>query len=605
MRALAPRARLRRWYRAFEEEDAHLALRIALGYLAFGVLWVAVSDRVLAGLVHDPGWLGRLQTAKGGAFVAATSVFLFLFTWVSLRARGRLREQRAESERFLGTLISNLPGTAYSCRNDRDWTMTYLSPGVEELTGYEASELLGEGGTAWADLIHPDDRERVWQDVQAALRRKRPFRLEYRIRTRTGETRWMWEQGRGVYDDGGELLKLEGFITDVTERTRARERLRSQMDRLRSLRAIDLAIMGSLDLRITLSVVLDQVTSQLAVDAAAVLVFNHRSQVLEYRAGRGFRTDALRHSRLQLGTGYAGRAALKKEAVHVPDLRAEPGELAWSWLIPEEGFVSYLAVPLVAKGQLRGVLEIFHRAALAPDDEWLEFMEAVAGQAAIAVDNARLFEELEEANLELRVAYEQTIEGWAGALDLRDDVTEGHSRRVTELTLAIAQELGVADEELVHIRRGALLHDIGKLAVPDRILLKSGKLTEEEWAVMRKHPTHARDLLSSVPFLQPALDIPYCHHERWDGTGYPSGLKGEEIPLSARIFAVADVWDALRSDRPYRAAWSEEEALDHIRGRAGVHFDPEVVEAFLRLDPMESVGGPGARAPQVASKTGG
>jgi HD-GYP domain-containing protein (c-di-GMP phosphodiesterase class II) len=197
---------------------------------------------------------------------------------------------------------------------------------------------------------------------------------------------------------------------------------------------------------------------------------------------------------------------------------------------------------------------------------------------------AELSAELERANDELERAYETTLEGWTGVLDLRDKETEGHSRRVTEVTVRLALNMGIAEEDLVHIRRGALLHDIGKIGIPDGILLKPGSLTEEEWEVMRMHPVYAHDLLSQIGFLEEASVIPHCHHERWDGKGYPRGLAGEEIPLAARVFAVVDVWEALRSDRPYRRAWPEEKVREYIGMQAGTHFDPAVVEAFLAMD---------------------
>jgi len=189
----------------------------------------------------------------------------------------------------------------------------------------------------------------------------------------------------------------------------------------------------------------------------------------------------------------------------------------------------------------------------------------------------------EEEHKKLQLAYDATIEGWSHAMDLRDKETEGHTQRVTELTLKMAFALHVGEENLAHIRRGALLHDIGKLGVPDAILLKEGKLTDEEWVIMRKHPTYAREMLSQIEYLRPALDIPYCHHEKWDGTGYPRGLKGEEIPLAARMFAVVDVWDAVTSDRPYRPAWTKEQALTYIIEHSGTHFDPEIVQVFLKV----------------------
>jgi PAS domain S-box-containing protein len=200
-------------------------------------------------------------------------------------------------------------------------------------------------------------------------------------------------------------------------------------------------------------------------------------------------------------------------------------------------------------------------------------------------DSGRLrgFAKVTRNDIELMRAYDATIEGWAHALDLRDKETEGHSRRVTEMTVRVAQAMGLDASELVHVRRGALLHDVGKLGIPDAILLKPGPLTDEEWRVMRRHPQYAHDWLSPIAFLHPALDIPYCHHEKWDGTGYPRGLKGLQIPLAARIFAAVDIWDALRSDRPYRARWPEARVLDHIQSLSGTHLNPLVVEAFLRV----------------------
>ncbi|MFN3283720.1 MAG: HD-GYP domain-containing protein, partial [Pseudothermotoga sp.] len=231
---------------------------------------------------------------------------------------------------------------------------------------------------------------------------------------------------------------------------------------------------------------------------------------------------------------------------------------------------------------LLGVLETFNRSHIG-DEEFLEFLQMLGQQTAIAIDSARLFEDLQRRNVELIDAYDATIEGWAYALDLRDKETEGHSERVTELTLKMARKMGIRDEELIHIKRGALLHDIGKMGIPDHILLKPGKLTDEEWELMKKHPFYAYQMLSRIEYLRPAIEIPYCHHERWDGTGYPRGLKGKEIPLSARIFAVVDVYDALTSDRPYRKAWSKEKAIEYIKNEKGKQFDPKVVDIFLTM----------------------
>jgi putative nucleotidyltransferase with HDIG domain len=268
-----------------------------------------------------------------------------------------------------------------------------------------------------------------------------------------------------------------------------------------------------------------------------------------------------------------GRAEI--EAIRqVPD-RAE--------LIPAEKFEAYFIAPLATKNKLLGAMEIYHRSPLQINAEWLKFLETLAGQAAIAIDNATLFTDLQHSNEELAQAYEAAIEGWARALELRDKETEGHTRRVTNMSEKLARTMGVDEETLRHMRRGALLHDIGKMGIPDSILRKPDKLTDEERQIMRQHPTYAYNLLAGISYLRDDLDIPYCHHEKWDGTGYPRGLKGEEIPLSARIFAIADVYDALTSNRPYRQAWTIERTVEYLQAEAGSHFDPQVVEAFLQM----------------------
>ncbi len=355
------------------------------------------------------------------------------------------------------------------------------------------------------------------------------------------------------------------------------------LDRLAALRTIDIAISSSFDLPMILNVVLDNVIQQLQVDAASILLLRPDSLTLEFAAGKGFWTRLMATGSLVVGEGLPGQAVLQRDMTHIPELRENDHGLKRAYLLTDEKFVSYYAVPLVAKGKVKGVLEIFHRSLLEADSEWLQFLEALAGQAAIAIDSSATFQDLQRSNTELALAYDATMEGWSRALDLRDRETEGHTQRVTEMAIRLGRAMGMDDEALVQLRRGGLLHDIGKMAVPDSILLKPGRLNSEEWAVMRQHPQFAYDMLSPISYLRPALDVPYCHHERWDGAGYPRGLKAQDIPFAARIFAVVDVWDALLNDRPYRPARQPEAVLRYIQEGSGKHFDPVIVDGFVKL----------------------
>jgi PAS domain S-box-containing protein len=374
------------------------------------------------------------------------------------------------------------------------------------------------------------------------------------------------------------------YFRDITDRKKSEQQIQHQLKRLGILRDIDIAITSSLDLRITMKVILDAIVKQPGIDAADILLLNTHTLTLEHGDSRGFRTDALKHIRLHMGEGLAGVAALERRTVRLQNLSAKENLEARMALLAEEGFSEYFATPLISKGQVKGVLEVFQRHPTDADQEWIDFLEALATQTAIAIDHTEMFKSLVRSNMELTRSYDTTLEGWSRALDYRDKETEGHSQRVTEMAVKMGSAIGMSEQELVHVRRGALLHDIGKLGVPDKILLKPGPLNDEEWEAMRKHPVFAHELLSPIPFLSRAIDIPFCHHEKWDGSGYPRGLQGEQIPLSARIFAIVDVWDALSSDRPYRPAWSRDKVFDYLNEQAGKHFDPKLVAAFWELD---------------------
>jgi putative nucleotidyltransferase with HDIG domain len=355
-----------------------------------------------------------------------------------------------------------------------------------------------------------------------------------------------------------------------------------QLNRLAALRSIDLAINSVFDLQITLTILINEVTKQLEADAAAVLLIQPGSGKLEYIAGQGFWTRNIEATSLRIGEGFAGQAVIERRIVEIPDLGNTSRRFIRAQLLADEGFISYYAVPLITKGEVKGVLEIFNRSRLNPNREWIDFLATLGGQTAIAIENSRLFQDLQRSNFELAMAYDATIEGWSRALDLRDRETEGHTRRVTDLTLRLARKIGLSESRLVLIKRGALLHDIGKMGIPDDILHKPDELSEEEQQIMRQHPQLAYDMLEPIAYLRDALNIPYCHHEKWDGSGYPRGLSGTQIPLEARLFAIVDVWDAITTDRPYRRGWPVQRALEYMQEQSGKYFDPQLVEIFLQ-----------------------
>jgi response regulator RpfG family c-di-GMP phosphodiesterase len=393
------------------------------------------------------------------------------------------------------------------------------------------------------------------------------------------------------------LNRYRRLAAEREQRQQAEAVTKRQLERLASLHAIDMDITTHLDLSSLLARLVEQIHHRICVDVVAVLRFNPQQQRLEYAAIYGADPALYPLPDLPLEQTLSGQALLLRRLIYATNMSQHNGSgvlhigpsaavssevvriLAEAPTLPQlqqAGIEASYAVPLITRGQIKGVLTLLHRSLIAPDPDWLEFLEILGGQAAVALDNADLFEHLQRS-------YEATLEGWVHALDLRDKETEGHSQRVTEMSVRLARAMGLGDEEIEHLRRGALLHDIGKLGIPDQILLKPGPLTEEEWAIMRTHPTLAYQWLSPIEYLRPALDIPYCHHEKWDGSGYPQGLSGEQIPLAARIFAVVDVWDALSSDRPYRKRWPEEKVRAHLAEQAGSHFDAQVVETFIAM----------------------
>jgi len=488
------------------------------------------------------------------------------------------RKQSADQLKYHARLLRHINDAVIA--TDDQFHITAWNRAAEKMYGWHSEEVMGHNVSEILNFELTDELRSAARELLKETIASRSERIHHR---RDGRTLYVEVNTIALTNERGKMTGYVSVNRDITERKLAEEQTQLQIQHLKALRAIDIAISSSLNLGLTLDILLDQVTAQLKTDAATILLFHSITNTLEYAASRGFRSTAIRKSRVRLGEGYAGKAILERRMIHISNLVETDSELAQALLLKGEEFIEYYCVPLIVKGEVKGVLEIFHRDALVDDPEWVDFLETLAGQAAIAIDNATLFEDLQHSNSELFQAYDATIEGWSHALDLRDKETEGHTLRVTEMTLKLARKFGFSDEQLRHTRWGALLHDIGKMGVPDNILLKPDKLTDEEWDRMKQHPVFALEMLSPIAYLKSSLDIPYCHHEKWDGTGYPRGLKGEVIPLAARLFAVVDVWDALRSDRPYRKGWTREKTLEHIKSLSGTHFDPKVVEYFLDM----------------------
>jgi len=464
---------------------------------------------------------------------------------------------------------------------DQNGRVVFWNPASEKIYGWSSAEAIGK---TVDELMLPGEGSVEFQKIVNTINEsgKSYGPVEKQITRRDGSSGTVLSSLFTIPSGDGQPLFV-CMDVDITERIRAKANLEQAIQQLHVLRDFNVAILSNLDLRVLLKMFTDEAVCQLQVDAVCILLANPHTNELEYAASQGFYTDWIENTQIHIGNGYAGKAAFENKTIYIPDLSSKSSGPLLSIMIEDEKFIGYYGLPLIAKGQVQGVMEIYKRSPFKRDADWENFVETLAGQAAIAIENATLFEDLRRSKINLEKAYDNTLEGWSRALDLRDRETEGHTQRVSELAVKLAKALLFDQSKLVQLRRGALLHDIGKMGIPDAILHKPGPLTDAELDIMRKHPSYAFEMLSPIEYLHDVIDIPYCHHEKWDGSGYPRGLKGEQIPFAARIFCIVDVWDALTSDRSYRKAWSKIKAFEYIRAQAGKHFDPKVVEVFLNL----------------------
>jgi len=378
------------------------------------------------------------------------------------------------------------------------------------------------------------------------------------------------EVSAGLITIGSEQI-VQSFHHDITER-------KQRENELQAIATLSAALRIAPTLAEMLPVIVDQLAALLNCQTVSVEIIDPLTGVIVTEAAHGI-WESFIDTHQKNGSHNLTSISKKGQPFSNNDLLTDP-KLAYSeWTYND--MLYCIGSPLIAQDRLIGFVWIGRRSEIAKPE--VRLLSAVADIAANAIYRSTLYEKSLKDAADLSLAYDSTLEGWAHALELRDRETEGHARNVVQMTVDLALAMGVDEAELEHIRRGALLHDIGKMGIPDSVLLKPGALDEREWEIMRRHPEYANKLLEPIVYLHQALDIPYCHHEKWDGSGYPRGLKGEEIPLVARIFAIVDVYDALRSDRPYRKAWSKEQTYQHLHEQASKHFDPRVVAKFLAM----------------------
>ncbi|MBN2500155.1 MAG: PAS domain S-box protein [Anaerolineales bacterium] len=436
-----------------------------------------------------------------------------------------------------------------------------------ESTGYKREELVGASVRKIFET--QEEFERSMSEISRQVKEKGTAVIETRTLRKDGTTYDALVHFAPL-DPNDPSLGQTDVAIDITDRKQHERELETFITLATALRQVD-------NRNDMIPIILEQTVKLMSGNGATLVRHDADTGKLTFERGIGI-SQAVTGKTLPVGKGISGLVVETKEPYVCNDLANDPVNVR---LVDVPMSTAGIAMPMIAEGEIIGVLWVHKEHAFSVND--VNILTIISEISANALHRTALFENLENSHQELATAYDTTLEGWAKALELRDKETEGHSRNVTELTLQLAKKLGLDREALLHIRRGALLHDIGKMGISDAILLKPGPLNDAEWDIMRQHPVYAYELLSPIPFLEKALDIPYCHHENWDGSGYPRGLKGEEIPLAARIFTLIDYWDALNSDRPYRNAWSKQKILDYIEENKGSIFDPNIATEFLDM----------------------
>jgi PAS domain S-box-containing protein/putative nucleotidyltransferase with HDIG domain len=480
-----------------------------------------------------------------------------------------IKLSQAVEQNPIGIVISN-----------GDSLIEYANHGCLDIFGYTPGEMIGQSiRTLVPSTTSPEELELI----RNTLKSGEAYRGETQNTKKNGDIFWERFVASPIHNNTDETPNTLILLEDITEQYSNRARITQQVEELSALRTIDLAISSNLDLKATLNIIGNLALKHLRTDAVSIELYDSQFNMLHTAVQSGFELVIPEDVPFPVAADLTDWELVEEFSIHIPEKLFERRTGSRLSFPQEDQFNACFGLPLVAKAEVKGLFRVYLKEPLTPEQHWLDFFYNLAAQTAIALDNFEMLRSLKQSNTDLLEATETTIEGWSKALNYRDAETEEHSERTTRWTIELAREMGYSEDDLVYIRRGALLHDIGKVAVPDAILNKPGPLTDEEWVYMRRHPVAAYEVLSPIKFLKKSLDIPYCHHERWDGSGYPRGLAADEIPLAARIFSVIDVYDALSTDRPYRKAWPQEKVISYLRENKGIQFDPNVVDQFLAL----------------------
>ncbi|MBS3788519.1 PAS domain S-box protein [Candidatus Bipolaricaulota bacterium] len=635
------------------EQPFRVALKVALYYGIFGVIWIIGTDLLVTNLPLSPGQMQRIQSIKGIIFVLLSLFVVFFFTWKEGKQAEKVSKKLSKEKRERSVLLKNLPGMAYKCENDGNWTMRFVSDGCKDLTGYAPGEIVDNSLVSYGDLILDEDRQSVFEEVQESLENQQSFELEYRIKIKKGNIKWVWERGRGLFDKVGELEIIHGFISDVTERKNMETALRQSEKKFRNY--VENAPVGVF--------LADKEGKYIDVNPAACEMFGYSEEELldlnisdlhpseardeageafEELLERGEVRKELPYIRKDGNTGYMIVNAVKlsenrflaftedttektrayrelsrskKRFKDMADLLPLPiweadtdGQLIYLNRAGLEGFgysqkdleKGVTITDVVAPEDKEKVAENFNKVLEGNDVEGFEctlekpdgtkltgltFSTPILKEGEIQGVRGVVLDitERKEAQRRLEQATFGTLQALNRTIEAKDEYTGEHIDRVREYSAMLGEKVGLSEERLKQLKFASILHDIGKIGVPDSILGKPDKLTEEEWKQMEKHPKIGERIVGQVDQLERAAKIIGQHQEKYDGTGYPKGLEGEDITLEARIIAVVDAWDAMRTDRPYRDALPKEVVLKELKDNAGTQFDPEIVELFLEM----------------------